>query len=42
MQLPQRKGESDKDYAARLDAAREQAYERALRPRDATRARRAR
>ena len=26
---PQRKGESDKDYAARSDAAREAAYERA-------------
>jgi hypothetical protein len=29
--LPQRKGETDKDYAARLDAARQDAYERALR-----------
>ena len=36
--LPQRKGESDKDYAARLDAAREEAYERARRRRLATRA----
>src|SRR5712692_5127471 len=36
--LPQRKGESDKDYAARLDAARREAYERALRPPVATRA----
>jgi|GEM_PF-5787822 len=36
--LPQRKGESDKDYAARLDAAREEAYERARRLRGATRA----
>lgn len=26
--LPQRKGESDKEYAARLDAARQDAYER--------------
>jgi len=26
--LPQRKGESDKEYAARLDAAREEAYDR--------------
>ena len=26
--LPQRKGETDKEYAARLDAAREEAYER--------------
>lgn len=26
--LPQRKGESDLEYAARLDAAREAAYER--------------
>jgi hypothetical protein len=40
MQLPQRKGESDRDYAARLDAAREEAYERALRPRAATRPKR--
>ena len=38
LQLPQRKGESDKDYAARLDAAREEAYERALRPRAGARA----
>jgi hypothetical protein len=29
--MPQRRGESDKDYAARIDAAREQAYERARR-----------
>ena len=41
-QLPQRKGESDKDYAARLDAAREEAYERELRPRAATPGKRAR
>jgi len=27
--MPQRRGESDKDYAARIDAAREEAYERA-------------
>jgi hypothetical protein len=26
--LPQRKGESDREYAARLDAAREEAYDR--------------
>ena len=26
--LPQRKGESDREYAGRLDAAREEAYER--------------
>ena len=26
--LPQRKGETDKEYAARLDAAREEAYDR--------------
>jgi hypothetical protein len=26
--LPQRKGESDVEYAVRLDAAREEAYER--------------
>jgi hypothetical protein len=26
--LPQRRGESDKEYAARLDAAREEAYDR--------------
>ena len=26
--LPQRSGESDKEYAARLDAAREEAYDR--------------
>ncbi len=36
--LPQRKGESDKDYAARLDAAREEAYERLRRRRAAIRA----
>jgi hypothetical protein len=36
--LPQRKGESDKDYAARLDAAREEAYERLRRRRVALRA----
>ena len=29
--MPQRRGESDKDYAARIDAAREEAYERARR-----------
>jgi hypothetical protein len=29
--MPQRRGESDKDYAARIDAAREAAYERARR-----------
>jgi hypothetical protein len=29
--MPQRRGESDKDYAARIDAAREVAYERARR-----------
>ena len=29
--MPQRRGESDKDYAARIDAAREEAYERAHR-----------
>jgi hypothetical protein len=28
MRLPQRKGESDVEYAARLDAARDEAYER--------------
>jgi hypothetical protein len=28
VRLPQRKGESDKEYVARLDAAREEAYER--------------
>jgi hypothetical protein len=28
---PQRRGESDMDYAARIDAAREAAYERARR-----------
>jgi len=26
--LPQRKGETDKEYAARLDAAREETYDR--------------
>jgi hypothetical protein len=26
--LPQRRGESDKEYAARLDEAREEAYDR--------------
>jgi hypothetical protein len=31
--LPQRKGESDKEYAARLDAAREEAYDRLRRVR---------
>ncbi len=36
--LPQRKGESDKDYAARLDAAREEAYEHLRRRRVAMRA----
>jgi len=36
--LTQRKGESDKAYVARLDAARHEAYDRALRPRVATRA----
>jgi hypothetical protein len=30
---PQRKGEGDKDYAARIDAAREAAFERARRRR---------
>jgi len=29
--MPQRRGESDKDYAARIDAAREEVYERARR-----------
>ena len=29
--MPQRRGESDRDYAARIDAAREEAYERARR-----------
>jgi hypothetical protein len=29
--MPQRRGESDKDYAARIDTAREEAYERARR-----------
>ena len=29
--MPQRRGESDKEYAARIDAAREEAYERARR-----------
>ena len=29
--MPQRRGESDMDYAARIDAAREEAYERARR-----------
>ena len=29
--MPQRRGESDKDYADRIDAAREVAYERARR-----------
>jgi hypothetical protein len=29
--MPQRRGESDKDYAVRIDAAREEAYERARR-----------
>jgi hypothetical protein len=29
--MPQRRGESDKDYVARIDAAREEAYERARR-----------
>jgi hypothetical protein len=29
--MPQRRGESDKDYAARIDAAREIAYERSRR-----------
>ncbi len=36
--LPQRKGESDKDYAARLDAAREEAYEQLRHRRVAMRA----
>lgn len=31
VRMPQRRGESDKDYAARIDAAREEAYERARR-----------
>jgi hypothetical protein len=38
LQLPQRKGESDAAYAERLDAAREEAYEKLRRAR--TRARR--
>ena len=29
--MPQRRGENDKEYAARIDAAREEAYERARR-----------
>jgi hypothetical protein len=29
--MPQRRGESDRDYAARIDTAREEAYERARR-----------
>jgi hypothetical protein len=29
--MPQRRGESDRDYAARIDAAREAAYDRARR-----------
>ncbi len=29
--MPQRRGESDKEYAARIDVAREEAYERARR-----------
>jgi hypothetical protein len=34
--LPQRKGESDKEYAARLDVAREEAYDRLMRAKRAT------